>query len=98
MSAGAFPGAWQNIPLGVREFLEAAALKKQLQLQDGPAGLIEWLYRGVQRPDLTNPDLVHKSGVVRWTLTGKELWPLVVADAETWLAKREQATVRQRSN
>ena len=95
---GEFPGAWQNMPLGVRAFLEAGLLKKSLEIHEGPAGLIEFLYRGVQRPDLTNPDFVHKSGAVRWTLTGKELWPLVLKDAETWLAQREARAAKLRSN
>lgn len=73
-----YPGAWQDIPLDVRRFLTAKTLDRQLILQDGPAGLIEWLYRG--QP--------IAGGIVRYQAPAKEIWPHVVADTEAWLKKR----------
>lgn len=85
-----FPGAWQNLPKEVRMMLTARAIEKQMAIQGGSTGLIEWLYRGQQRPELLAimPALVHKAGVVRYNAAAKELYPLVLEDTKRYLAER----------
>lgn len=85
-----FPGAWQNLPIEVRRYLTQRALDKQLLIQDGSAGLIEWLYRGDQREEFKGHPAAHRSGIIRFNASAKDIYDLVLADTKRWLIEREK--------
>lgn len=91
IDAAEFPGAWQHFPVEVRRYLLTQLLEKQLRIQDGPAGLVEWLYRGLQRDAFVGLKVAYRSGVIHYKATAKELWPIVVADAKAWAVRERKA-------
>lgn len=85
MSSLDFPGAWQHYPVEVRRFLLAKVMQKQMDVQDGPAGVIEWLYRGTERrPEEVTLAMANAAGEIRYNTRAEQLWMLVVADAHAW--------------
>jgi hypothetical protein len=83
-----FPGAWQNLPREVQQMLAVRLTEKQLVIQDGAAGLIEWLYRGVQRTELVGQPFAHTSGVIHYNASAKDLYALVLEDTKRFHAER----------
>lgn len=81
-----FPGAWQNLPPAVRDFLAARLVEKALEIHDGPEGLIKFLYAGQKRPGAAKP--------LSYIARGREFWPHVVEDTKVWLLKL-QVPLRQ---
>ena len=80
--------AWQNMPIEIRRYLTARLLAKSLELHDGPAGLIRFLYAGTER---NGQRLSYLTG-------GAECWAYVVHDTREWLAKRTAiATATERA-
>lgn len=91
MSASDFPGAWQHFPVEVRRFLLARVMEKQMEIQDGPAGVIEWLYRGTtRRPDEVTIEVAKASGEIHYNARADKLWTLVCADARAWTIQRNK--------
>jgi hypothetical protein len=89
VSAIDFPGAWQHYPPEVRRFLLAKVMEKQLEIQDGPAGVIEWLYRGTtRRPEEVTLKMAKVTGEIHYNTRADQLWTLVVADARAWAIAR----------
>lgn len=90
MNALEFPGAWQNYPVEVRRYLLARVMEKQIGIQGGPAGVIEWLYRGTRRrPEEIGTDVARGDTCeIRYDVRAHQVWPLVVADARAWTAAR----------
>jgi hypothetical protein len=74
----AYVGAWQHFPRELRQFVAWRVLQKQLELQEGPAGLVQWLYRG-------DPRLPSGAS---WTATADMIWPVLLDDARAWFTKR----------
>ncbi len=83
-----FPGGWDRLPIEVRRFLTARVLEKQLAIQDGASGIIEWLYRGEERESFKGSPAARASGVVRYNATAAELWSIVLQDTLAWQVAR----------
>ncbi|HEY2851115.1 MAG TPA: hypothetical protein VGI97_14645 [Gemmatimonadaceae bacterium] len=76
------------MPVEVKRYLSVRLVEKQLTIQGGLAGIIEWLYRGDQRAEFVGLPVAHPSGTIRFDARGIELWPQVAADTKRWLDER----------
>ncbi len=73
--------AWQDMPLEVRRYLTRRLLDRALEIHEGPAGLIRFLYAGQPREGL--------SMAQTYVMTAHEFWPYVVADTRSALKDRQ---------
>lgn len=80
-----FPGAWQNVPVPIRRFLAMRLVQRSLEIHEGPAGLIKFLYAGTTR---RGPDGARFR--VSYLNDGADAWPFVLEDAAAWLASQSQ--------
>lgn len=83
-----FPGAWQHFPVDVKRYLTARLLARCLEIHDGPADLIKWLYAGTERPD--GQRLSYLTG-------GAECWAWVVEDTRAWVVEDTRAWMVRRA-
>ena len=58
-------------------------VEKSLEIHEGSAGLMKFLYAGTVRPGATKP--------LSWVRSGAEFWPHVVEDTKVWLLKQSAA-------
>ena len=75
------PSQLQEMPPEIVDFLKAMVWKRQMDLQEGLHGIIQWIYRGVMRPGMQSR-LPLDSGAYKY-------WPYLVEDTKAWLAKQD---------
>jgi hypothetical protein len=73
------PSSHHDYPRHVKRELARRLVEKQVEVQDGWNGVIEWLYRGSVRPTGEQVSYVAKAA---------DLWKFVVEDAEAMRVER----------
>lgn len=78
-----FPDGPDALPVEIRRYLTACLLERSLDHHGGWYGLMAWLYKGQHR---------DSGERIPWTASVAEVWPHIVADAEVWARRRQEAS------
>jgi hypothetical protein len=84
----AFPTTWEAMPADLQRYLASLIVKRQLAINETPASLLQWLFRGHTLGEKT----------ISYGASAHELWPLVVEEARKWNLERAAHLARLSRN
>lgn len=74
-----FPASWDAMPPHVQRYLASAIVARQLAINDTPAALLKFVFRG---QTLGARQISHTASV-------RDIWPLIPAEARAWCEKQD---------
>lgn len=83
----AFPFSFDAMDPDVRAYLDAQIIQRQLAINDTPASMLKWLFRGTT---LRGKEIHYGTAV-------RDIWPLVVQEAQQQARAAAAATATQPS-